>query len=39
MACCYEPKIKFKIKGLRSFRSNIDIGRDLSYGVVWLGFA
>ena len=24
MACRYEPKIKFKIKGLRSSRSNVD---------------
>ena len=24
MACCYEPKTKFKIKGLRSSRSKID---------------
>jgi hypothetical protein len=24
MACCYEPKTKFKIKGFRSSRSKID---------------
>jgi len=38
MACCYEPKTKFKIKGLRSSRSESDReGPELR--VVWLGFA